>query len=172
MKKFIILVFLTISMLFVFSLSIFSAEYPNKPIDCIINYNPGGATDLVCRVVGSKAAELLGVPIVFRNMPGAGSLVALEYIYSSNKDGYTYGSLDSGALCSLITSEDIPFGINDFEPIARATIDPVILITQAGRFKDLEDFISQAKENPGKYSYASYGVNIPMHLMEQNQILI
>lgn len=151
-------------LLMLMSLSVFSIEYPNKAIEFIIPFGPGGSTDFTARMVGSKAAEILGVPMVYKNMPGAGTLVAMEYLSRAPKDGYTFGMLCVSSIVAMLTTKDLDFQIDDFLPIAQINGAPLVLITKPGRFKDFNDFINQAKENPGQITYASYGAKGISHL--------
>lgn len=153
-----------ISILLIFTVTSLASDYPSKPIDCIVIYNPGGATDMMARVTGSKASEILEQVIIYRNMPGAGGLVGLEYAANSKPDGYTFATLGAGELCSMVLSKDIKFSLDSFDPIAGATNEPTMMIANAEKFKNLDDFIAQAKANPGEFTYASFGAKTTSHL--------
>ena len=65
------------------------SDYPNKPIRLVIGFAPGGAADIVARVMSDEFGKALGQPVVVENKPGAGSSIAAEQVAKSRPDGYT-----------------------------------------------------------------------------------
>lgn len=124
--------------------------YPSKDIKLIIPFAPGGATDVVFRVISETAEKKLGKPIVPMNMGGAGGSKGSTYVKNSKADGYT---LLGGHEFIMTTRYGgmVPFGLEAFEPVCLLSLTPLTL--NAGihtPFKNIDDLIKHAKENPAK----------------------
>jgi tripartite-type tricarboxylate transporter receptor subunit TctC len=127
-----------------------TADFPQKPIKLIIPYGPGGATDIIFRLVAKEAEKYLGQPIVPVNMEGAGATVGSRFVKDADPDGYTIlGSHDTIATSFLSGSSDYSF--DAFEPISLLTQTINIpSFNSASGFKDATDFVEYVKANPGK----------------------
>lgn len=136
-----------------------AGNFPEREIELIVCFSPGGSTDLMARLVGGKASEYLKVPVVIINKPGAGGAVASSFVAESN-DGYrivTGGASNLGTL--LASGAKVPYTLEDFSAIARAVTVPLLVVTKKGRFSSFEDLIKEAKENPNALTYGSWGTN-------------
>ena len=97
-----------------------SPDYPQRPIRLIVGFTPGGSTDLVGRLIGSKLAERLGQQVVIDNRPGASGIIAAEIVAKAQPDGYTL--LIAGSSISIVGSlyRDTKFDVQrDLEPFSR-----------------------------------------------------
>src|SRR4051812_38778339 len=74
------------------------AQYPDRPIRIVVGFTPGGGNDIIARVFGQKLSESLGQPVIVENKPGAGAMLATEYVARSAPDGYTLLVGASGAM--------------------------------------------------------------------------
>src|ERR1044072_6762690 len=85
------------------------AKYPSKPIHIIVGFTAGGGNDIIARVYGQKLSESLGQPVIIENRPGAGAIVATEYVAKSVADGYTLLVGASGMAINHAVFEKLPY---------------------------------------------------------------
>ena len=135
-----------------------AAGYPNRPIRLVVGFTAGGGNDIIARVVGQKLQESLGQPVVVENKPGAGAIVATEFVARSAPDGYTLLIGPSGAMViNPAVYEKLNYDtLRDFAPISELGSFPLILIVNASSpYKSVADLVTYAKANPGKSNYSS-----------------
>jgi len=143
------------------------AQYPDKPIRLIVPFAPGGNIDATARIVASGLTQSLGQSVIVENKAGAGGMLGSEYVARSTPDGYTAVLGSTGALATLkaLYPNARLEPTKDFAaagPVARA---PLVLAVSANMpVKTLAEFISYAKERPGKLTMASSGVGTAAHL--------
>jgi tripartite-type tricarboxylate transporter receptor subunit TctC len=133
-------------------------EYPNRPIRIVVGFTPGGGNDIIARVFGQKLSESLGQPVIIENKPGAGAILATEYVARSAPDGYTLLVGASGAMViNPAVYEKLNYDtMRDFKPVSELGSFPLILIVNAkSPFKSLADLVAYAKANPDKANYSS-----------------
>jgi tripartite-type tricarboxylate transporter receptor subunit TctC len=134
------------------------AKYPSRPIHIIVGFTAGGGNDIIARIVGQKLSESLGQPVVIENKPGAGAILATEYVARSAPDGYT---LLVGASGAMVINPAVYAKLNydtmrDFVPVSELGSFPLILIVNAkSPFRTLADLVTYAKQNPDKANYSS-----------------
>ena len=133
--------------------------YPSKPIRMLVGFSPGGASDVIARIIGQKLAETLSQQIIVDNRSGGGGLVASELTAKANPDGYTLLSASSSLVIQPSITKDMPFDtVRDLAPITLAVTAPYMLIVNASFApKSVKELIDLAKAQPGKLSYASAG---------------
>jgi tripartite-type tricarboxylate transporter receptor subunit TctC len=134
------------------------AEYPTRPIRIVVGFTPGGGNDIIARIFGQKLSESLGQPVVIENKPGAGAILATEYVARSAPDGYTLLVGASGAMViNPAVYEKLSYDtMRDFKPVSELGSFPLILIVNAkSPFKSLADLVAYAKANPDKANYSS-----------------
>jgi tripartite-type tricarboxylate transporter receptor subunit TctC len=134
------------------------AQYPDRPIRIVVGFTPGGGNDIIARVFGQKLSESLGQPVIIENKPGAGAMLATEYVARSAPDGYTLLVGASGAMTiSPAVYEKMTYDtMRDFKPVSSLGSFPLILIVNAkSEFKSLADLVAYAKANPEKANYSS-----------------
>lgn len=136
------------------------ATWPERPIRLIVPFAPGGATDILSRLVASNLAEQLGQPIVIDNRPGAGGNIGTEAAARAAPDGYTLvmGVVGTHAINpTLFTS--VPFDpIRDFSPISLvATAMNVLVVTLALPVHSVPELIAYARARPGQLNFGSPG---------------
>jgi tripartite-type tricarboxylate transporter receptor subunit TctC len=141
-------------------------EYPGRPVRMIVATVPGGGTDAIARIFGSKLSELLGQPFVIDNRGGAGGIIGTETVARAPADGYT---LLMGFIASLAMNPALvrtPYDpLKDFTPVSLvASAQYVMTIHPSVPAKTLKELVAYAKANPGKISYASAGNGTPVHL--------
>ncbi|KJS83202.1 MAG: hypothetical protein JM58_13125 [Peptococcaceae bacterium BICA1-8] len=127
------------------------ANYPDRPINMIVPYDPGGGSDMLTRMIDKHAKEQFGNNFTFVYKPGAGGAVGASDIAKSKNDGYTIGTVNipNYLLQSISGSGD--FNADSFDYICQTASDPQILITpQGSKYTTIEEFVQAAKDNPGK----------------------
>ena len=140
------------------------ADWPKKPIELIVPYQPGGGTDLLARSFATAAKEHLNKPIGVVNKPGGSGAIGFSLVASSKPDGYKMGvgTIEMVLLPSLGMLNYLP---KDFTPIARLNSDPAAVTVSADSpFNSLDELLSYAKENPGKLRVGNSGTGAIWHL--------
>ncbi|WP_311220656.1 MULTISPECIES: tripartite tricarboxylate transporter substrate binding protein [unclassified Acidovorax] len=135
-------------------------SYPNKPITLVIPFPPGGATDVLGRLIGKKLGDTLGQSVVIDNRAGAGTVIGASYVAKAAPDGYTL-LMSSGTTFTVNPAirARLPYDpVKSFEPIGIAGRTGLILLANKDvPVRDVKQFISTVKAAPDKYSYGSYG---------------
>ena len=140
------------------------AKFPEKPISLIVPWSPGGASDMVCRILAAQMEKELGQPVVVKNLPGAGSLVGAQALVTSAPDGYTLGWLGISAVIAQYTSVS-PTMMKEYKAVSGAINPPLALLVYSGSpWKTLQEFVSYAKANPGKIKNGNAGAGVIDHL--------
>ena len=141
--------------------------WPHKPIKWVVPYTPGGITDNATRMVVQKVQEQTGWTILVENKPGANSMLGADTVAKSAPDGYTMLTVIAAhAANATLYAGRIPYDpVKSFAPISLVGIAPLIM-TAGNDFppKDMKEFITYAKANPGKVSFGSSGVGAAAHL--------
>jgi tripartite-type tricarboxylate transporter receptor subunit TctC len=152
----------------IFALSAQAQTYPTKPVRLVVGFESGGNTDTVARVVGQKLSERLGQQVVIENKPGASGTIGTSEAARAAPDGYTLtmGTTTTHAIAPAAYSK-LPYDpVADFEPIAMVAIAPYMLVVHPSfPAKDLKEFVSVVKAQPGKYNYGSAGQATTTHLV-------
>lgn len=140
--------------------SALAQAYPSKPIQLVIPFPPGGATDVIGRLVGKKLSEKLGQSVVIDNRPGAGTIVGAGFAAKAAPDGYTL-FLSSGTTFTVNPAihPKLPYDpVKSFEPIGLTGRTGLILLANRDvPVNDLKQLVASAKAAPGKYSYGTFG---------------
>jgi tripartite-type tricarboxylate transporter receptor subunit TctC len=145
-----------------------ASDYPNKPVTIIVGFPPGTATDSVGRVLGERLAQRLGQSFIIENRAGQGGSIGAAAASKASPDGYT-----------LLISATAPMATNphlykkltydpltDFAPIGLLSWLPFALVVNSNsKIKTLQDFLAQAKAQPGAINYASIGNGTTSHLL-------
>ena len=142
--------------------------YPTRPVRLVVGFEAGGNTDTVARVVGQQLAERLGQQVVVENKPGASGTIATHEAARAAPDGYTLtmGTTTTHAIAPAAYSK-LPYDpVADFEPIAMVALAPYLLVVHPSfPAKDLKEFVSVVKAQPGKFNYGSAGQATTTHLV-------
>lgn len=140
--------------------------FPSRPIQLVVPFAPGGATDIVGRLVGKKLGERLGQPVVIENRSGAGTIVGATYVAKAPADGYTL-LISSGSTFTVnpALNDKLPYDpIRSFEPVGLVARVPLMVLAHpAVPVNDLKQLIAVVKQSPGKYFYGSFGVGTTGH---------
>ena len=142
-------------------------QFPNKPVQLMVAYPPGGSTDIGARIVASIAEKLLGQPIVVVNKGGAGGQVGWTELVRQRPDGYYIGYINLPATNTVILDPERQaiFTEKDFTPIINQVLDPgVIWVRADSRYKTVQDLIDHAKKEPNTIRTATTGILSDDHL--------
>ena len=140
--------------------------YPSRPVRIMVGAAPGGAFDILARLMGQWLSERLAQPFVIENRPGAGSNIAAEAVVKAPADGYTLLLVSSANAVNATLYEKLNFNfIRDIAPVASIVGQPqIMLVNPSFPAKTVPEFIAYAKANPGKVSMASAGNGTGPHL--------
>ncbi len=144
-----------------------AAGYPNRPVMLVVAFTPGGPSDVLARIVGKQMEQLLGVPFIIENRPGAGGNIAADSVAHAAGDGYT---LLMGNNSILATNESLYKKLTyspqkDFIPITLIGTQANILVVNPNvPAHSLKELIALAKAQPGKINFASSGYGAAAHL--------
>lgn len=128
-------------------------DYPNRALEYIVPFAPGGSTDPVGREFSRMLAEELGTNETVQNMPGGDQAIGVTAVLDAEADGHTMGlSSPSGIIVQPMLNDSLPYqDASDYTPIAKMVTGPyALLVAKDSPYKTLDDFIAAAKENPGK----------------------
>jgi len=163
LKKKIIIVLLVCLLVSTMAISIANAaDYPERPINCIISYSPGGGSDVMARLIQPYLEKYLGVSFLNVYKPGAGGAVGWTYFSSKTiADGYSICIINIPSIISNIVMhpDEINYTIDDFVPLYNVIEDPGLLfVGKESKFNSATEFIEYAKANPGRVTIAHSGV--------------
>jgi tripartite-type tricarboxylate transporter receptor subunit TctC len=146
--------------------SAMAQDYPTRPVKWVVGYPPGGATDIIGRLIGARLSERLGQQFVIENKPGAGNNIATESVINSAPDGYTLLFINPANYINASLYANLKFNvIRDIAPIASFNRVPnVMTVNKDVPVKTPAEFIAYVKANPGKVNLASSGNGTSVHL--------
>lgn len=143
-----------------------AADYPTRPVRWVVGYPPGGATDIIARLIGQRLSEKLGQQFVIENKPGAGNNIATESVVNAEPDGYTLLLVNPANYVNASLYANLKFNfVRDIAPIASFNRVPnVMTVGKDVTAKTVAEFIAYVKANPGKVNLASSGNGTSVHL--------
>jgi tripartite-type tricarboxylate transporter receptor subunit TctC len=143
-----------------------AAQYPAKPLHMVIPFPPGGATDIIGRVISQKMGERLGQPVVVDNRPGAGGTIGSDVVAKAAPDGYTLLiSTNSTHAIAAVLSKPPYDPTRDFTPITLlAESANILVVSPKLGVSNVRELIAAAKAKPGALSFASSGNGTIIHL--------
>lgn len=142
-------------------------NYPERPIRLVVGFPPGGATDILARILSQHMPESIGQPVVVDNRGGASGTIAAAMVAKAPPDGYTIMMVPSGPFTiSVSTYGNLPYdAVRDFRGASLlAWVTNVIVVPQVSPAKTLQDIIRMAKEKPGQVTFSSSGAGSLHHL--------
>src|SRR3954453_11842426 len=149
----------------------FGQTHPTHPVRVIVPFSPGGATDIVTRVVAQKLNEVWAQTVVVDNRAGASGNIGGDLAAKANPDGYTL-FMTSGSIVAANPHlfKHMPFNPQkDLAPVTNVASGPqAIVVNPSFAAKTLKDFIAAAKAKPRGYTYGSAGIGTQTHLAAEN----
>jgi tripartite-type tricarboxylate transporter receptor subunit TctC len=140
--------------------------YPTRPVRIIVPVAPGGALDIIARIIGQQLSGRLGQPFVIENRPGAGTNIGIEAAVRASADGYTLLLIPQSVTTNATLYENLSFNfIRDIVPVAMLSSLPLVMeVSPEVPAKTVAEFIAYAKSNPGKVTMASGGTGSASHV--------
>jgi len=144
----------------------FAADYPTRPVKFVVGYPPGGATDILARLIGQRLSERLGQQFVIENKPGAGNNIGTETVTNATPDGYTVLLVNPANFINTSLYAKLNFDfMRDIAPVASFLRVPnVMTVALDVPAKTVAEFIAYVKANPDKVNMASSGNGTSVHL--------
>ncbi|HXD41950.1 MAG TPA: tripartite tricarboxylate transporter substrate binding protein [Ramlibacter sp.] len=140
--------------------------FPTKPVTLIVPNVPGGAIDILARLLERQLSEMWKQPVLVVYKAGAGTVLGTDFVAKSPPDGHTIGLVVTSHVINPSLRKNMPFDtLKDLSGVGMLAISPIV-ITAAPSLpvKNLSDLIALAKSKPGKLTYASPGSGSSMHL--------
>jgi len=143
-----------------------AADYPNRSIRILVGFTPGGATDILARMVGQNLGERWGQTVIIDNRPGAGGNIGAEIAARALPDGYTLMMTTAGVSAINPTLyEKLPWAPKSFDAVVGVGLTPNVFVVNASSpFKSLKDLITAARAGSGKVSFGAPGIGTTGHL--------
>lgn len=141
-------------------------DYPSKPVTIVVPFSPGGATDIMSRTLAERLNARLGKPVLVENKPGAGTMIASDFVAKAAPDGHTFLlAASSLGIAPALYSKVNYDPIKDFTPISLvASVVHVMSVHPSVPAKNVSELITWAKANPTKANYGSVGAGTSTHL--------
>ena len=141
--------------------------YPARPVRIIVPVPPGGALDIIARLMGQWLSERLRQPFVIENRPGAGTNIGVEAVVHAPADGYTLLLIPPSVTVNATLYKELNFNfIRDIVPISMISQLPLVMeVNLSVQARTVPEFIAYAKSNPGRVNMASGGSGSPSHVV-------
>ena len=146
----------------------FAAGWPEKSIEVVVPYTPGGATDTVTRTIMKKLSERLGQPVIVTNKPGANSTIGTALVARAKPDGYTFVTVLAAYTVNPHLYK-LSYSFKDFEPVSHMADLPLFLfVAKDVPVNSLAELVEYGKKNPDALTYASSGTGSSAHMTGAN----
>lgn len=140
--------------------------FPSRPVTLVVPNQPGGAIDILARLLEKGLSETWKQPVLVVYKPGAGTVLGTDFVAKSAPDGHTIGLVITGHMINPSLRKTMPFDtLKDLSGVSLLATSPILISATNGLpAKDVRELIALAKRQPGKLSYASPGSGSSMHL--------
>ena len=142
-------------------------DYPSRPVRMIVPYAPGGATDILARLLAARIDQELKQSVVIDNRGGGASQVGTQAIAQAAPDGYTIGMIDSAFTINPgLFAGKLPYDtVRDFAPVSLIATAPLVLVVHPSlAAASAQELVALARQRPGAITYALPGLGTPVHL--------
>lgn len=146
--------------------AVVAQPYPSKPVRVILGFPPGGAVDILTRIMAPKLSEKWGQQIVVDNRPGAGSMIAAEIVANGAADGYALLMITASHIVSASLYRKLAFHpVDSFAAVTQVAATSIALLTHPSvPVKSVKELIALAKARPGQLNFGSSGTGSILHL--------
>ena len=152
------------------SSGLMAQTYPNRPITLVVPFPPGGATDILARVLSEALPAKLGQPVIVENRPGGSTIIGVMSSLRAPPDGYTVlVSANSSFTVLPALKTNLPYDVEkDLYPINLSVSTPLVIVSSVDKpYTKLSELIAQAKAKPKSLRYSSYGPGTSPHLASE-----
>ena len=142
-------------------------QWPKQPIRIIVTFTPGGAPDILARVLAEQWQKNLNVPVLVENRPGVGGNIGADFVAKSEPDGYTLliGTVGIHAINGVLYDKLSFDPIKDFTPISFLASTPnVLIVSKQLGITHLQDLVELAKAKPNQFTFGSSGIGTSLHM--------
>jgi tripartite-type tricarboxylate transporter receptor subunit TctC len=141
-------------------------QYPARPIRLVVPFAPGGANDIVARIIAHKLNETTGQSVVVDNRGGAGGTIGTDMVAKARPDGYTLLLASMGVAVNAVLYPKLPYDtLKDLAPVTMVGQQPNIVVVHPSLpVKSIRELLALARSRPGQISYASGGIGSNTHL--------
>ena len=148
------------------TVGVHAQRYPARSIKIVVPATPGGAIDVIARLLGDKLTASIGQPVVVENKPGASNNLGTDYVAKSPPDGYSLVIVASSHATNKFLFKQMPFDpVTDFEPVVFTHVVPLVLAVHPSvPAKNVRELIAWIKTNPDNASFASSGKGSSLHM--------
>ncbi len=146
---------------------VLAQDYPSRPIRLIVPFPPGGGTDSVSRLVAQELSKSTGWTVVVENKAGAGGMIGLSEAAKARNEGYdiVMGQVDNMVIAPAVQRTGIVDPVKDLTPVIQVASSPFLFMAATdGKYRKLEEWVADAKANPGKVTYGTAGYGTFTHL--------
>ncbi|MDB5809398.1 MAG: hypothetical protein JWN94_1520 [Betaproteobacteria bacterium] len=142
-------------------------QYPTKPIRLMVPFAPGGANDVVARIVAIRLGEALGQPVVVDNRGGAGGTIGADIVAKAPPDGHTLLIASMGLAVNAVLYPKLPYDtLKDLAPVTMVGEQPnIVVVHPSVAAKSMSELLALARAKPGQISYGSGGIGSTSHLV-------
>ena len=144
-------------------------DYPNKPIRLVAPFAPGGAVDILARIIGERLSTLYGHNVIVDNKPGASGHMGAQIVAKAPGDGYTLMVGTIGIHAAHASYSKLTYKpATELRPVLIIGESPnVVLVPANSKYKTFADFLADARANAGKINYASAGAGSSVHMVTE-----
>ena len=143
-------------------------SYPTKPVRLVVPFPPGGATDVIGRIMAVELSTALGQQVIVDNRAGASGNIGADQVAKAPKDGYTLlmGALTSHSINATLEKSKLQYNLEkDLTAVSIVGVVPLVFVVNPSvPAKNLKEFTAYAKANPQKLTYASSGAGAPQRM--------
>ena len=141
-------------------------DYPTRAVRLMVPFPPGGATDIIGRLVAGKMQDVWGQPVLVENRPGAGTVVGTDYVAKAAPDGHTLGMVVTAYVINPSLRGDLPYNtLKDLAGVTQVSVQHLVMAANPSfPANNIPELIALAKKEPGKLAYATPGSGTAMHL--------
>src|SRR5689334_23378017 len=142
------------------------AGYPDRVVKIVVPFAPGGGTDTVARTLAQEMAKDLGKSVIIENKPGAGTIIGTQTVATSDPDGYSLLMATFAHAVNPSLYNKLPFDPHkDFAAVSLiARSFNIVVVNPASKINSIADLIAEAKANPGKLNFGTFGTGTSAHL--------
>lgn len=142
-----------------------AAQWPDKPITLIVPFAPGGATDIVGRIVADQLGKVLKQTVIVENRGGAAGAVGMNELARSKPDGYSFALITDSIPIQPLLKESLKWNMSEFAPVAKIATSPeVVVVSSKVLVASVRELVELAKSKPGQLTYAASSTGSVHHL--------